>query len=46
MQKDRNSVKFQTDIDDNMNNGMSFPNALFYKRRAEILLFSLPSIIM
>jgi len=46
MQKDRNSVKFQTDIDDNINDGMSFPNALFYKMRAKILLFSLLSIII
>jgi len=46
MQKDRNSVKFQTDIDNNMNDGMSFPNALFCKMRAEILLFSPLCIIM
>ena len=46
MQKDGNSVKFQTDIDDNMNNGMSFPNALFYKMKAKLLLFSLLSIII
>jgi len=46
MQKDINSIKFQTDIDDNINDGMSLLNALFSKMRAEILLFSPLCIIM
>ena len=33
-------------MDDNMNNGMSFPNELFDKMRAKILLFSPLSILM